>query len=86
MWSGIDSRNVLEWRLDPTSPDSIEQARQPGFTPIIVSPSCLNPLYITLYTPLLLSYLFFLLLDRKLAKCTDVQRRIRLITSSGSTS
>jgi hypothetical protein len=73
MWSGIDSRNVLEWRLDPTSPDSIEQARQPGFTPIIVSPSCLNPLHSTLCIPLLLSYLFILLLDRRNAKNLDVQ-------------
>lgn len=38
---GIDGRNVLEWRLDPTSPDSIEEARQPGFTPIVVSAECL---------------------------------------------
>jgi len=45
MWSRTDGRNVLEWRMDPTSPDSIEQARQPGFTPIIVSSSYL------VYTP-----------------------------------
>ena len=32
-----DDRNVLEWRLDATSPDAIEEARKPGFTPIIVS-------------------------------------------------
>jgi len=42
----VDGRNVLEWRLDPTSPDSIEAARQPGFTPIVVSAECL--LYPTL--------------------------------------
>ncbi|WVR07331.1 hypothetical protein IAU60_004372 [Kwoniella sp. DSM 27419] len=29
-------RNVLEWRLDPTSPDCIPQARTPGFAPIIM--------------------------------------------------
>jgi len=32
-----DDRNVLEWRLDATSPDAIEEARKPGFTPVIVS-------------------------------------------------
>jgi rhodanese-related sulfurtransferase len=28
--------NVLEWRLDPTSPDAIPEALQPGFRPVIV--------------------------------------------------
>nr|XP_031857320.1 uncharacterized protein CI109_007268 [Kwoniella shandongensis]KAA5524392.1 hypothetical protein CI109_007268 [Kwoniella shandongensis] len=32
----IIERNVLEWRLDPTSTANIPEARQPGFAPIIV--------------------------------------------------
>ncbi|WVQ82629.1 hypothetical protein IAT38_004761 [Cryptococcus sp. DSM 104549] len=32
----IIERNVLEWRLDPTSPHNITEARKSGFTPIIV--------------------------------------------------
>ncbi|WVW86735.1 hypothetical protein I302_108789 [Kwoniella bestiolae CBS 10118] len=31
----IIERNVLEWRLDPTSPDSIDEARRSHFTPIV---------------------------------------------------
>ena len=29
------ARNVLEWRLDPTSPDSIPEARDPNFQPVL---------------------------------------------------
>ncbi|WRT63167.1 uncharacterized protein IL334_000070 [Kwoniella shivajii] len=32
----IIERNVLEWRLDPTSPDNIPEAKQANFKPIIV--------------------------------------------------
>jgi hypothetical protein len=70
----VDGRNVLEWRLDPTSPDSIKEARQPGFTPIIVSRSSLHSSISSLvYLPLSVRYLFILLLDRTTAKNLDVQ-------------
>lgn len=32
----IVERNVLEWRLDPTSAHAIPEARRPGFRPILV--------------------------------------------------
>ncbi|WWC69808.1 uncharacterized protein I206_103751 [Kwoniella pini CBS 10737] len=32
----VVERNVLEWRLDPTSPDCIEEAKAHGFKPIIM--------------------------------------------------
>ncbi|WWC61509.1 uncharacterized protein I303_104093 [Kwoniella dejecticola CBS 10117] len=32
----IVERNVLEWRLDPSSPDCIEEARIQGFKPIVM--------------------------------------------------
>ncbi|CAA2990719.1 Hypothetical predicted protein [Olea europaea subsp. europaea] len=28
-------RNVLEWRLDPTSPDAIPEAKDPNFRPVL---------------------------------------------------
>lgn len=33
--AAIVERNVLEWRLDPTSANAIPEARRPGFTPVV---------------------------------------------------